>query len=193
MQPPLKAFTTSYTGKLNVLHNEVHITKAFNPSSIPKPINPQELAAKEYTAIWDTGATNTIITQKVVNDLGLKPIGVTQLYTTNDKKDAPLYLVAIFLPNLIYISELMVAEATVTGDAEILVGMDIINSGDFAVTNKDGETVFSFRVPSLERIDFTKRTSPAVSPRVLKPSPKVGRNEPCPCGSGKKFKKCHGR
>ncbi len=23
--------------------------------------------------------------------------------------------------------------------------------------------------------------------------PKVGRNDPCPCGSGKKFKKCHGR
>jgi len=25
------------------------------------------------------------------------------------------------------------------------------------------------------------------------PSPKVGRNAPCPCGSGKKFKKCCGR
>ena len=24
-------------------------------------------------------------------------------------------------------------------------------------------------------------------------APKVGRNEPCPCGSGKKFKQCHGR
>jgi len=23
--------------------------------------------------------------------------------------------------------------------------------------------------------------------------PKVGRNDPCPCGSGKKYKKCHGR
>ena len=23
--------------------------------------------------------------------------------------------------------------------------------------------------------------------------PKIGRNEPCPCGSGKKYKKCHGR
>jgi preprotein translocase subunit SecA len=23
--------------------------------------------------------------------------------------------------------------------------------------------------------------------------PKVGRNEPCPCGSGKKFKHCHGQ
>jgi uncharacterized protein YecA (UPF0149 family) len=22
---------------------------------------------------------------------------------------------------------------------------------------------------------------------------KVGRNDPCPCGSGKKFKQCHGR
>ena len=22
---------------------------------------------------------------------------------------------------------------------------------------------------------------------------KVGRNEPCPCGSGKKYKRCHGR
>ncbi|NBP95536.1 MAG: hypothetical protein EBZ14_09320, partial [Gammaproteobacteria bacterium] len=22
---------------------------------------------------------------------------------------------------------------------------------------------------------------------------KVGRNEPCPCGSGKKYKQCHGK
>ncbi|PMC12586.1 hypothetical protein CJ207_21700, partial [Klebsiella aerogenes] len=22
---------------------------------------------------------------------------------------------------------------------------------------------------------------------------KVGRNDPCPCGSGKKYKQCHGR
>ena len=32
--------------------------------------------------------------------------------------------------------------------------------------------------------------------RVVKPivreSPKVGRNDPCPCGSGRKYKKCHG-
>jgi preprotein translocase subunit SecA len=23
--------------------------------------------------------------------------------------------------------------------------------------------------------------------------PEVGRNDPCPCGSGKKYKKCHGQ
>jgi preprotein translocase subunit SecA len=32
--------------------------------------------------------------------------------------------------------------------------------------------------------------------RVAEPvraQPKVGRNEPCPCGSGKKYKACHGK
>jgi preprotein translocase subunit SecA len=28
---------------------------------------------------------------------------------------------------------------------------------------------------------------------VKRAEPKVGRNDPCPCGSGKKYKKCHGR
>ena len=33
----------------------------------------------------------------------------------------------------------------------------------------------------------------AQSPRTLIVAvPKVGRNEPCPCGSGKKYKNCHG-
>jgi preprotein translocase subunit SecA len=27
---------------------------------------------------------------------------------------------------------------------------------------------------------------------VRREEPKVGRNDPCPCGSGKKYKKCHG-
>jgi uncharacterized protein len=28
---------------------------------------------------------------------------------------------------------------------------------------------------------------------IRRATPKVGRNDPCPCGSGKKFKSCHGR
>jgi uncharacterized protein len=27
---------------------------------------------------------------------------------------------------------------------------------------------------------------------VRRDTPKVGRNDPCPCGSGKKYKHCHG-
>jgi preprotein translocase subunit SecA len=32
-----------------------------------------------------------------------------------------------------------------------------------------------------------------VKQEPLKADPKIGRNDPCPCGSGKKFKQCHGR
>lgn len=32
-----------------------------------------------------------------------------------------------------------------------------------------------------------------VKQEPIKVGPKVGRNDPCPCGSGKKFKQCHGR
>ena len=43
-----------------------------------------------------------------------------------------------------------------------------------------------------------KRMSSPVTARggiqtVQRKQGKVGRNDPCPCGSGKKYKKCHGR
>ncbi|MBZ0268570.1 SEC-C domain-containing protein, partial [bacterium] len=34
-----------------------------------------------------------------------------------------------------------------------------------------------------------REAGPAVGPS----GKTVGRNDPCPCGSGKKYKKCHGR
>ena len=33
----------------------------------------------------------------------------------------------------------------------------------------------------------------AVKQEPIKVGPKIGRNDPCPCGSGKKYKNCHGR
>ncbi len=35
-------------------------------------------------------------------------------------------------------------------------------------------------------------TESSSAPRATPDQPKVGRNDPCPCGSGKKYKKCHG-
>ena len=39
--------------------------------------------------------------------------------------------------------------------------------------------------------DLTRDARYAVD-TVRRDAPKVGRNEPCPCGSGKKYKRCHG-
>ena len=35
--------------------------------------------------------------------------------------------------------------------------------------------------------------SPAIKQEPIRVEPKIGRNDACPCGSGKKFKNCHGR
>jgi preprotein translocase subunit SecA len=35
--------------------------------------------------------------------------------------------------------------------------------------------------------------APAKRPTPIQAGPKVGRNDPCPCGSGKKYKQCHGQ
>jgi len=42
--------------------------------------------------------------------------------------------------------------------------------------------------------DLQYQTGPAQAeaPRPVRAGAKVGRNDPCPCGSGKKYKKCHG-
>ena len=49
--------------------------------------------------------------------------------------------------------------------------------------------------PVLDAQDFMGATEPvSAEPAVpvKREEPKVGRNDPCPCGSGKKYKKCHG-
>ncbi len=38
-----------------------------------------------------------------------------------------------------------------------------------------------------------EQAPPAVPQTFTRDQPKVGRNEPCPCGSGKKYKACHGK
>jgi preprotein translocase subunit SecA len=40
--------------------------------------------------------------------------------------------------------------------------------------------------------DYIDPSTP-IKQEPIKAGPKVGRNDPCPCGSGKKFKQCHGR
>jgi uncharacterized protein YecA (UPF0149 family) len=43
-----------------------------------------------------------------------------------------------------------------------------------------------------ERAASTPVGGPAKPTTVRRGQPKVGRNDPCPCGSGKKYKKCCG-
>jgi preprotein translocase subunit SecA len=41
-------------------------------------------------------------------------------------------------------------------------------------------------------MEMDPRSSAPPAAPFVRPMPKVGRNEPCPCGSGRKYKHCHG-
>ena len=45
---------------------------------------------------------------------------------------------------------------------------------------------------STPRISLNRGDEPTAPQTVQRQQDKVGRNDPCPCGSGKKYKKCHG-
>ncbi|MDB4932644.1 MAG: Protein export cytoplasm protein SecA ATPase helicase, partial [Myxococcaceae bacterium] len=53
------------------------------------------------------------------------------------------------------------------------------------------EALLNARAPLATMLRDKYDLAPTPSP-VVRAEPKVGRNDPCPCGSGKKYKKCHG-
>jgi hypothetical protein len=117
---------------------------------------------------------------------------MAKVHTASGTDIVPTYYVSIGLPNKIVIPILQVTEGVLTG-TDMLVGMDIISTGDFAVTNVNGKTVFSFRMPSVECIDFAVNTNAKTQFSNYPVKSPASRNAPCPCGSGKKYKKCHGQ
>jgi hypothetical protein len=136
-----------------VLQSSVQVSEAFDSESgNPAPV------AQPYLATWDTGATNTVITSKVVTELGLKPSGKVKVRGVGpagicQEHDSNTYLVNILLPNNVTIAGVRVSENAVEG-CDVLIGMDVITTGDLAITNHNGRTTFSFRVPPCEEIDF---------------------------------------
>lgn len=189
----VNAFTFTYAPVANVLKTHVHIAAPF---SNPSNVDITSCGAREFNGIWDTGATCSVITPKVVNECGLKPIGITQVYALGGPRLCNVHLIGIFLPNQVSFSPVRVTEGDLTGDCDVLIGMDIISQGDFVITNQNGGTTFTFRTPSVASIDFVKeikewkeKEAAATRPSV----PKVGRNAPCPCNSGKKYMQCCGR
>lgn len=180
-----QAFTfKSSSGKFNVLKTEVGVCQGHDPRSGPHP------EVKQFIGIWDTGASGTMISAKIVAELGLVPTGKVKVFTASGANIVNTYFVNIFLPNQVAFSTIKVTEGVLNG-ADMLIGMDIITQGDFSISHFENKTCFSFRVPSVKETDFVQEHIDSTSTPVI--SQKVGRNSPCPCGSGKKYKQCHGK
>lgn len=93
-----------------------------------------------------------------------------------------------------------------TGDPEGMVFLFplAILSGEFDLIGEEDANgnVIEDPTPQLQRaraeLENTVRAAyqyfrvRRLAPGVARSAPKIGRNEPCPCGSGRKFKKCCG-
>lgn len=154
-QQPTFGFTTKATGLRNALENQVLISEVFDPATgAPEPVK------RQYVAIWDTGATNTVVTRRVAQELGLQPSGRVTIQAVGagdqvHEYETDTYLLNIYLPNNVAIIGIRVSEGTI-GGADVILGMDIIIHGDFAITNYNGQTWWTFRVPSTGPIDFVE-------------------------------------
>ncbi len=178
-------YTAKYSGITNCIMSNVQVSTGLNLSN-DKITAPN---SKPYIAIWDTGATGSAITGKIVSDLDLKPIDITLVSTANGVVKSNVFLINVYLPNKT-VFEIRPTESDLGENVDMLIGMEVITRGDFSITNRNGNTTFSFQVPSIEEIDLVQGTSRNLIPIDLKIA---GRNDTCPCGSGVKFKKCHGQ
>lgn len=149
--------------------------------------------------VWDTGATGSAITEAAAKKLGLTLVSFTTVGGVHGAKTVPVYDAQLTLNNQNISVRVRVSEANAPsfskeGDADILIGMDVITKGDFCITNYNGQTVMSFRFPSLETIDYCKEVE--LHNRCLKIHElNLAKHLPdkCACGSGKEYKNCHGK
>src|ERR1022692_993132 len=148
---PASAFTCRYTqGIALALINEVEIFSAF---AFTPPAAP--LGGIKYKALYDTGATHSAVSPKVVRDLKLPSIGATNVGVGGGTLTTTSHLVNIGFPNHVMFGMVRVTAVTLFyRDIDVIIGMDIITQGDFAVTNYKGKTTFSFCCPSRREIDF---------------------------------------
>ena len=105
------------------------------------------------TALWDTGATNTCISEELAQKLSMISTGKVDMSGSTGFSKQNSYLVDIILPNNVIINDLMVCDSSIgKQNLDMLIGMDIISRGDFAVSNYDNKTAFTFRTPSEKKL-----------------------------------------
>ena len=135
------AFRTVYSGVVRELITDVTIAL---PSSTHPGFSKE---FKNFLALWDTGATHSVVTTNVINAVGLVPTGKATVKGVNSEDIVNTYIVDIGLPNRVLFPNVNVSEGLLLGHYDVIVGMDIIQAGDFSIANANGITTFSYCCP----------------------------------------------
>jgi len=152
------AFFTTYVGITDELNTPISIIPIYTTDALFQNV------PFEAEALWDTGATDSCIKPALWERLKLCPIesGRTELVGIGGNVTADLTLVDLLLTPVLEIASCPVYITDFPGDADILIGMDIIGMGDFVVCNTDNKTSFSFAMPPFpDRINLADKAENA--------------------------------
>jgi len=106
----------------------------------------------EIKALWDTGATLSFIKPKLKEQLKLGMVRTdssTVIAGVGGMVKADFTYASILLSHNFIIQYCQVYVVDFPVNVDIIIGMDIINMGDFVVCNAENKTAFSFVVPPL--------------------------------------------
>lgn len=166
-------------GRRDAILTDVGVCLPFSPEPNTEQV---DIPVKQFVGVWDTGATNTVISKAIVDAVGLQPTGQTIVNTASGPDTQNTYLVNLTLPMGLMFPNLTVTEGKLAG-VDALIGMDIICLGDFSVTNLKGHTVMNFRIPSMVEHDYVsdanrfnaiqvRRMNKSSNPQRLQPKKK---------------------
>ena len=183
-EPRSSSFTVRADGKLPVIMFDVEISPATLGDR--NYVNPNR---RKCRVMWSTGVARSQLSRQLIEELALEAI-----VKEENNKQQLFYSLDVYLPNRVRMAKVQMTEINQSlphPDIECVIGMDIISLGDCSVSHSDGNTFFSFRVPSLGGIDYVEKSNRKKN--ALRSPTMVRRNQMCPCGSGKRYKNCCGR
>jgi hypothetical protein len=137
-----------YTQKQNKIITPVYLhTVPFN-----------SLLSLSTDALWDTGASMSAITPEIKDKLKVTPVDKKTITGIHSTQVVDVVFITLELPNSVIKKNIKAAVCNITSKVGMIIGMDIISLGDFALSNGDDQTLLSFAVPPFKKkIDFSIR------------------------------------
>ena len=109
-------------------------------------------------ALWDTGAGISAITPEIQKRLKATTIDKKAISGIHNTQIVDVVYITLELPNHVIKKNMKVVVCNITSNVGMILGMDIISMGDFAISNGNNQTLISFAVPPFkEKIDFSKQ------------------------------------
>ena len=105
----------------------------------------QKVVCQEVKALWDTGSTQSCISRRMAEKMGLKEVDTRMNITASGAIEAKIYRLDVEIVDDLVFPDLKVVEYPLEKhDVDFLIGMDIISRGTLILKCNNGKTQLSF-------------------------------------------------